>query len=100
VSVGSRQTRRRRRARQRRVRLRELSSTGLRGSASTVRNMLITVMRTLNRGVVRHLLYSVAFLACLVGVVTSVLAGEDTLAIIFCLLTLLLCAVIWIGEAA
>ncbi len=81
------------------MRLRELSSTGLRGSANTVRNMLIAVVHMSNRGVVRHLLYAVAFLVCLVGVVASVLAGEDTLAIFFCFLTLLLCAAIWMGEA-
>ena len=46
----------------------------------------------------RKLLYSVALLVCLGGVVVSVFANEDTLILLFSLLALLLYAALWIGE--
>ncbi len=148
VSMGTRQTRKERRARRRRAELRKSASatliesarTGrniLRESVSTVLRALITAAHTLARGVgkpagivlrgsshagrnvlrgtsragrnlliavahvstrdaVRDLLLFVALLSSSAAVVASVLADKIELAILFCLLTLILCAALWV----
>ena len=100
MSVGSRQTRRKRRARRRQAELRELASTVLRKSTRTVLNMLIALVHGLNRGAARDSLLFVALLGSSAAAVASVFAGHSGVAILFCLLTLLLCAAIWIGKTA
>ena len=78
--MGSRLTRRERRARRGRARQRELATIGGR--------------------IGWKLLCSGALVASLVGVVVSVFANEDKLIILFCLLALFFYAVLRIGEAA
>ena len=84
MSVGSRLTRRSRRARHRGVRLRELVAVLLRQLARSVKNLLL-------------------FSALVVSATAAVVAffgNEYTLAILFCLLTLLLCVELWAGGVA
>jgi hypothetical protein len=83
VSVGGRQTRRRRRARRRRARLRELASI---------------IAGAPHWRVVRNLIYSVFILVSLGGAIISVFTGEYGLVILFCLLALFLFATLWILE--
>ncbi len=148
VSMGSRQTRKERRARRRQAELRKSASAVLRESArtgrntlrestSTVMSVLITMTHTLARGIgkpagivlrrsshagrnvlrgtsraARNLLIAmvhmstrdavqdsllfVALLGSSAAVVASVLADKIELAILFCLLTLILCAALWV----
>lgn len=89
--VGSRQTRRRRRARRTRTRLRVLAT-------STLRNIPARVWRLLTRGGARDALLFVALWGSCTGALASTVMGSGTQAILFCLLTVLLCAVIWLGK--
>jgi hypothetical protein len=138
VSMGTRQTRKERRARRRRAELRKSASAvlreparmgrnTLRQAASTVLSVLITMTHTLARGVgrpagivlrgssragrnllttvvhasssdaVRDSLLFVALLGSSAAVVASVLADNIELAMLFCLLTLILCAALWVS---
>jgi hypothetical protein len=126
VSVGSRQSRKERRARRKRAELRESASVVLRESVlrgrnilresvSTVlrapsrisrnvlrnasragRSLLITVVHTSSRSAMRDLLLFVALLSSAAAVVASVLADKIELATLFCLLVLVLCAALWV----
>ena len=90
MSLGSRQTRRERRARRKRTRLRI--------SASIIKKtVLVSVLRA--GGPVQKLLYSLALSLALLGVVVAMYVGEDVLAILLCVSALLLYAVLWLGEA-
>ncbi len=137
VSMGTRQTRKERRARRRRAELKSASAilrepahrgrNILRQAASTVLSALITMTHTLARGIgkpagivlrgtsragrnllitvvhastsdaVRDSLLFVALLGSSVAVVASVLADNIELAMLFCLLTLILCAALWVS---
>src|ERR687885_624763 len=110
VSVGSRQTRRERRARRRIASLREsacvivresarTSRNILRESVSTVLKVLITAAYALSRGAMRNVLLFAALVGSSAAVVASVFADKIELAILFCLLTLVLCAALWVGGA-
>ncbi len=137
VSLGSRQTRKKRRVRRRRAKLQESANVVLRESAHTGRNvlrksagyvlsMLIAVAHVSARGVRkladmvlreslragRNLLVAaahastsgaagdsilfVALLGSSAAVVASVFTGKIELAILFCLLTMVLCATLWV----
>ena len=151
VSVGSRQTRRERRARRRIPSLREPAFVIVRESARTSRNilreststvlrvliaaahvlargvgklagiilrtpsrisqnvlrkslragrkLLVTVAYALSRGAMRNVLLFAALVGSSAAVVASVFADKIELAILFCLLTLVLCAALWVGGA-
>jgi hypothetical protein len=130
MSVGSRQTRKERRTR-RRAQLRGSASAVLRESARTVLSMVITVAHASARGVRkvagvvlrdssragRNLLISaahaltrsaawasllfVALLGTSAAVVVSGLVDMMELAVLFCLLTVILCAaLLWVQRAS
>lgn len=80
VSVGSRQTRKKRRSRRRRAEVRESASAHLRDSA-------------------RDPLLLVALVGAVAATVVATLVGKATLAILFCLVALLLCAALWARRA-
>ena len=137
VSVGSRQTRKKRRARRRRAELRESASavlresvrTGrnvLRESASTLlstlitvacssakgvgqlagivlrepsragQNLLVALMHASTRSAARDSLLFVALLGSSAAVVTLIFAGKVASSFLFCLLSLILCATLWV----
>jgi hypothetical protein len=137
MSLGSRQTRKKRRVRRRRAKLRESANAVLRESAHTGRNVLRKsasyvlntllaiayvsaravskladiVLRELLRagrnlliaaahasasGVAGDSILFVALLGSSAAVVASVFVGKIELAILFCLLTLVLCATLWV----
>ncbi len=131
MSVGSRQTRKERRARRRWAKLRESASAFLRESARTVLSVLVTVAHASVRGVGklvgvvlrdssrtgRNLLISaahtltksaawasllfVALLGTSAAVVVSILVDKIELAVLFCLLTVILCAaLLWVQRAS
>lgn len=131
MSVGSRQTRKERRARRRWAKLRESASAFLRESTRTVLSVLVTVTHASVRGVGklvgvvlrdssrtgRNLLISaahtltksaawasllfVALLGTSAAVVVSILVDKIELAVLFCLLTVILCAaLLWVQRAS
>ncbi len=131
VSVGSRQTRKERRARRRWARLKESASAVLRESARVVlsviatvahasargvrkragvvlrdssragRNLLISAAHTLTRSATWASLLFVALLSTSAAVVVSVLVDMVELAVLFCLLTVILCAaLLWVQRAS
>ncbi len=91
MSVGSRQTRRKRRARRREAELKELGSTVLARA--------VAVVDQATKGVEWHVLFF-ALLFSLVGAVVSVLAGEATFAVLFFLSSLVLYVALWKRDAA
>lgn len=91
MSVGSRQTRRERRARRKGAELKELGSTVLARAVAMVHGV--------TRGVEWHVLFF-ALLFSLVGVVVSVLADEAAFAVLFFLSSLFLYVALWKRDAA
>lgn len=87
----SRQTRRTRRARRNRAKMRAVA-------ASTGRKIFVMALDALAAGAARNLLLFIALLGSFAGAVASVLAGKEALAIMFVVLALVLCAVLWLWE--
>lgn len=137
MSLGSRQTRKKRRARRRRAELKESANIVLRESAHSLRkvlkksasyvlstlvavahvsargarkladivlreslragrNLLIAAAHASASGVAGDSILFVALLGSSAAVVASVFMGKIELAILFCLLTVVLCATLWV----
>ncbi len=91
MSVGSRQTRRKRRARKREAELKELGSTVLARAADMVHKA--------TRGVEWYVLFF-ALLFSLVGAVVSVLTNQAAFAVLFFFSSLFLYVALWKRDAA
>ena len=95
MSVGSRQTRRRRRARGRRARTRELMGVALKATAEVMSTELMATARVVSAGLratagVWKVLGAVELLVLLAGAVAALFSNEYVLVILFCLLAVLL----------